>query len=156
MSDTYTEIYYHLVWTTKNREPMIVPPMEETLHTSIKAICRDARVTIHALNGLPDHVHLACTLPATVAAAPLMNKMKGGSAHLVNHLPEGRHPLAWQPGYGALTFARRDLKTIVAYLRCRLYPKSTAASWERYTLAKYGTLRHRAAFFQPRRGFVTF
>ena len=117
MSDTYTEVYYHLVWTTKNREATIVPQIEETLYASIKAICRDARVTIHALNGLPDHVHLACTLPTTAAVAPLMNKIKGSSAHLINHLPANRYPLAWQPGYGALTFARRDLKTIVTYIQ---------------------------------------
>ncbi len=117
MPDTYTEIYYYLVWTTKNREAMIVPQVEETLYVSIKAICRELRVTIHALNGMPDHVHLACTLPTTVAVAPLMNQVKGSSAHLINHLPRSRHPLAWQAGYGALTFARRDLKTIVAYIR---------------------------------------
>jgi putative transposase len=117
MSDTYTEIYYHFIWTTKNREAMITADMEAVLYTSIKAICRDLKVTIHALNGLPDHVHLACTLPTIVAPAPLMNKVKGISAHLVNHLPEGRHSFAWQPGYGALTFARRDLKTIVSYIQ---------------------------------------
>jgi len=117
MPDTYTEIYYHLVWTTKNREAMIVPEIEAVLYTSIKAICRDSRVITHALNGLPDHLHLACTLPTTVAVAPLMDKVKGSSAHLINHLPGGRHLLARQPGYGALTFARRDLKTIVAYIQ---------------------------------------
>ena len=96
---------------------MVVPEIEAALYANIKAVCRNLGVTIHALNGLPDHVHLACTLPTTVAVAPLMNKVKGSSAHLINHLPEGRYFLAWQPGYGALTFARRDLKTIAAYIQ---------------------------------------
>ncbi len=117
MSDTYTEIYYHLVWTTKKREPMIVPKMELLLYRSLHASCRDLGVTVHALNGLPDHVHLACSLPATVAVATLMHKIKGSTAHLINHLPEGRHALAWQPGYGALTFAQRELETIIGYIR---------------------------------------
>ena len=117
MPDTYTEIYYHLVWATKKREAMIVPEMETTLYVSIKAACRDSGATILALNGMPDHVHLACVLPTTVAVASLLNKVKGSSAHLINHLPGGRHALAWQPGYGALTFARRDLKRIMGYIQ---------------------------------------
>lgn len=117
MPDTYTEIYYHLVWATKLREEMIVPEIELTLYLDWKAVCRDLGVTIHALNTMPDHVPLACTLPATLAVADLVRKLKGGSAHLINHLPGERHALAWQPGYGALTFSRRDLPSVVSYVQ---------------------------------------
>jgi len=117
MADTYTEIYYHLVWTTKMREEMISPEVEASLYPCLKAICREKGVTVHALNGMPDHVHLACTLPTTVALADLMHRLKGSSAHLINHLPEGRLALAWQPGYGALTFAQRDLMRVTAYIQ---------------------------------------
>ena len=116
MADTYTEIYFHLVWATKKREEMITPEVAEVLYPCLKATCRDLKVTLHALNGMMDHVHLVCTLPATVAVAELMQRLKGGSAHLINHLPGGRHSLAWQPGYGALTFAGPDLKRVVAYV----------------------------------------
>ena len=115
MADTYTEIYHHLVWTTKMREEMITPEVEASLYPCLKAICREKGVTVHALNGMPDHIHLACTLPTTVALADLMHRLKGTSAHLINHLPEGR--LAWQPGYGALTFAQRDLMRVTAYIQ---------------------------------------
>lgn len=117
MADTYTEIYYHLVWTTKMREEMITWEVEAALYPCLKAICRKEGMTIHALNGMPDHVHLACTLPATVAVSDLMHNLKGSSAHLVNHLPGGRLALAWQPGYGALTFVGRDLARVTAYVQ---------------------------------------
>ena len=117
MSDTYTEIYYHFVWTTKKREAMITSEIKPLLYKSIQATCRDLRVTVHALNGMPDHVHLACTLPTDITVADLMQKIKGVSAHLINHVPAGRGSLAWQPGYGGLTFARRSLKQIMSYIQ---------------------------------------
>jgi putative transposase len=117
MSDTYTEIYYHLIWVTKLREAMITPEIEPILYINWKASCRDLGVTIHALNAMPDHVHLACTLPTTLAVANLVQKLKGNSAHLINHLSGERHALAWQPGYGALTFAKNDLPRVVAYVQ---------------------------------------
>ncbi len=117
MPDTYTEIYYHLVWTTKRREEMITPEVAAALYPCLKAICRKRGVTIHTLNGMPDHIHLACTVPTTIAVADLMHDLKGSSAHLINHLPGGRLALARQPGYGALTFTGRDLPRVMAYVQ---------------------------------------
>ncbi len=97
MSDTYTEIYYHLVWATKHREPMITTEVETPLFLCLKAICRDKGVPIHALNAMPDHVHLACTLPPTLALADLMHRLKGSASHLINHLPGEKQSLACGP-----------------------------------------------------------
>jgi putative transposase len=117
MSDTYTEIYYHLVWATKRREEMVTLEVEAVLYPCLKAICREKGVTIHALNAMPNHLHLACSLPANIALSDLVQRLKGSSAHLINHLPGGRLALAWQPGYGALTFAGRDLPRVTAYIQ---------------------------------------
>ena len=45
-----------------------------------------------------------------------METIKGALAHFINHRPEDETRLYWQSGYGALTFARRDLRRIVAYI----------------------------------------
>ena len=117
MSDTYTEIYYHLVWTTKMREEMITSEVAEALYPCLKAICPKQGVMIHALNGMPDHIHLACSLPTTARLSEVVQELKGSSSHLINHLPGGHLSLAWQPGYGALTFAGRDLPRIAGYIQ---------------------------------------
>ncbi len=114
--DTYTELYYHLVWSTRRREPLIVPEIQSDLYRYIRAKCREIKVFVHALNGLTDHVHLVCTIPTSVTVAQVMQQVKGASSHFINHRPNSNGGLQWQPGYGALTFARRDLNMVVQYV----------------------------------------
>lgn len=65
---------------------------------------------------MPDHVHLACTLPVYQVIPDFLELIKGSSSHFINHLPGSAYQLYWQTGYGALTFARRDLPRVVAYI----------------------------------------
>jgi REP-associated tyrosine transposase len=91
--------------------------MEAVLHRYIRHKCHELAVFVHALNSMPDHVHLACTLPTQVAIADFVEVIKGSSAHFVNHRPGSEERLYWQTGYGALTFSRRDLPRVVDYVR---------------------------------------
>ena len=115
MSDVYSEVFYHLVWATKQREPMIAPRMESLIYTYLRQKCGKLNVFTHALNGMHDHLHLACSIPPNLSVAECVKVLKGGSAHHINHLGLG-DPLCWQPGYGVLTFARRDLPRIMSYV----------------------------------------
>ena len=135
----YTEAYHHFVWATRKREHFITPEVERELYRYIRHLCKKAHVLIHALNGMPDHVHLAVTLPATLAPSILMHDVKGASAFLNNHLPGTNSCLYWQEGYGWLTFTQGDLPRIVRYVDNqkerhalgRLSPKlEYAADWE--------------------------
>ena len=112
----YMEAFHHFVWATRKREHFITAETERVLHRYIRQRCGGFRVAVHALNGMPDHVHLVVTLPATLAPADFMETIKGASAHFVNHLPEMEGCLHWQEGYGWLTFALDDLPRIVRYV----------------------------------------
>ncbi len=119
MAQTYTEVYYHFVWATKQREPTITPAVEELLYRYLRHKCRELCVDVHALNGLADHVHLCCTLPTTLCIADFMETLKGASARFINQQSEDTAALRWQPGYGALTFAKSDLSRVVAYIEAQ-------------------------------------
>jgi putative transposase len=115
MAGTYTELYYHLVWATKGRAPLIAPPLEPELYGYVRGKCSELHAFVHALHGTEDHTHLVCTLPPSLAVADFLHKIKGASSHFANQVL-GAGGSFWQPGYGALTFARRDLPRIVAYV----------------------------------------
>ena len=69
-----------------------------------------------AVNGMPDHLHVAVRLPATVTVAKYVEEVKGYAAYLVNHSASTPAHLYWQSGYGAVTFRKSDLPTVVRYI----------------------------------------
>lgn len=116
MADTYTELFYHVVWATKNREPMITSAMEPHLWAYLRDRCRDMEIEAHALNGISDPMHLVCSIPPKLSVADVMEKLKGSSAHFINHLTGHNFILRWQRGYSVLSFAKRDLPRVVNYV----------------------------------------
>ncbi len=117
---TYREYFYHFVWATKRRQPFITEQIEPRLHEYIRGKCGEMRVHLYAVNGTRDHVHLACSLPTTLSVSVFMKTIKGASAHFVNRLPDVEAGvgkcLYWQPGFGGMTYASRDLPRLVHYL----------------------------------------
>ena len=114
------EFFHHFIWATKGRQPFIAEELEPRLHEYIQ--CKRAEVNVHfyAVNGMPDHIHLACSVPPAVGVSGFLKRIKGGSAHFVNHLPDVRahvgRCLYWQPNYGGMTYTARDLPRIIRYL----------------------------------------
>jgi putative transposase len=116
VASNYTQLYYHFVWSTRDRQSLITPQVESHLYPCIRRKCETFRVLVLALNGMPDHVHLACSLPTHLAIADFVEAIKGSSAHYINHGPGSQDHLYWQGGYGALTFSKRDLPVVVRYI----------------------------------------
>lgn len=69
-----------------------------------------------AINGTADHVHMAVGLEPTVRLSDLVREVKSASAALINERRWALGRFHWQEGYGAFSFARRDLDTIVRYI----------------------------------------
>jgi putative transposase len=116
VSHTYVAFYYHFIWATKRREPVITAGVEPALNVHIRERCKEMGVFVYALDGVEDHRHLVCSVPPRLAVGEFMQKLKGGSSHYINHMPDGRFRLQWQVGYGGHTFSLRDLKRVVAYV----------------------------------------
>ncbi len=117
MSGTYSEVYYHVIWRTRQNEPYITTELEPHLYAYLRSRCAALGVFVHALGGIEDHIHLACSVPPSMSVSEAVKQLKGSSAHFVNHQPELDSRLYWQDGYGVLTFARRDLPRVVAYVQ---------------------------------------
>lgn len=114
----FCRLFYHVVWATKNREPVLVGMAAEMVERCLRATCQKHNVTVHGLCVMPDHVHLAVSVPPTLAVATLVSRLKGSSSHLLNHEPTLRQSaFAWQAEYGALTFGERQLPDVIAYIK---------------------------------------
>ena len=69
-----------------------------------------------------DHVHVVARLAATTSLAELVQRLKGGSAHDINHRRMLRLRLAWQAGYWAESLCPADLSPLLDYVRAQPGP----------------------------------
>ena len=125
--------YYHLVWATKDREPLITPQIEQRLHAYIVHKAGELDVLVYAINGRSDHVHLVVSVPPHVSVSQLVKQLKGSSPHDLNHQGLDRH-FAWQRGYGVLTLGQRQKADAEAYVRQQKehHGHATAVAWLEY------------------------
>ena len=115
-SRAYFELYYHITWHTKDSLQMITPEIEHHLYKYIRAkILETPGAAVHALGGVTEHLHIACSLPPVVQLGEWIGRLKGSSAHYINHNVRPKS-LQWQSGYGVVTFGKKDLAWVIDYV----------------------------------------
>ena len=115
----YWQLYYHIVWATKYREPTITPKREKALFNFMRSKAFGLGGYVHALNGTVDHVHLVASIPPKIAIARFVGQVKGVSSARYNE--EVREDFEtrfyWQESYGIFSFDKKRLPYIVEYVR---------------------------------------
>ena len=114
----YFRLFYHIVWATKERLPLITSENREPIYAAILAKVEECRGIVHALNGMPDHVHLVATLPPGRELSRIIGEIKGSSSHLASHLPGAGEdsPFQWQADYGVITISESHVPLVVRYV----------------------------------------
>ncbi len=112
----YWRLFYHLVWSTKGRMPLIDDSVNELLRRSFSAKCHDLKIVVHAIGTMADHIHLALSIPPSLAIATVVGQLKGVSSHLINQTGGLNEPFAWETEYAALSFGARNLSDVVSYV----------------------------------------
>ena len=113
----YSRLYYHLVWTTKNRLPLLTPEIESAVHGYLVAKASGLGATLFALGGTEDHVHLVASIPPSVAVAKFVGQIKAVASTKLNQSGISEETFHWQAEYGAFTFDAKRLPSYVAYVR---------------------------------------
>jgi len=129
--------YYHLVWGTKDRMPLILEDFESRLHNYIISKAREMEVIVLAINGTHDHVHAVVAIPPKISVSELVKHLKGSSAHYVNtSLLPGCH-FKWQRGYGCLTIGEKQKSIAETYVRNQKqhHDENSTNSWLEYSAA---------------------
>lgn len=116
--NVYSEINLHMTWHTKNNAPVLTERIEDRVHHYLEHEIRKTKnVFFHAVGGTDNHVHLAATIPPSLLISEWIGKLKGGSSFYINHEIANRKLLAWQDGYGVVSFGTKDLKWVIEYVK---------------------------------------
>jgi putative transposase len=107
-------IYAHLVFSTKDRHPMIDPAWKNNLYSYIAGIINNLQGEIVIINGTNNHLHILCRLPKDMDIATFLRNIKANSCKWVhqNHTNQ----FQWQEGYGAFSVGISNLDQVKSYI----------------------------------------
>ncbi|WP_439630813.1 IS200/IS605 family transposase [Gemmata sp.] len=116
MPQSYTSLYYHLVFSTRNREATISPEIGPRLYDYFGGLVRAERGVLLAVGGVSDHVHLLVRLSQTRAIADVMRVIKANASKWVHETFPNTAGVWWQGGYGAFTVGKSAVDEVEAYI----------------------------------------
>jgi REP element-mobilizing transposase RayT len=140
MPQTLSFNLVHIVFSTKNRAPLIHEDTIATLHAYLAGTARRLDCECYRAGGVNDHVHLAVKLATTKTAAKLVSEIKTGSSIWMKE--QGSRNFAWQRGYGLFSVSPADLAALIQYIdgqamhhRKRSFQDEMRAFFEKYRIA---------------------
>ena len=114
---SYISSYFHCVFSTKERRPLITPELRERLWPFLGGIARQNKMKAIEIGGVADHVHILISLPSTMAISKAMQLIKGGSSKWVHETFPDQRQFGWQDEYGAFSVSVSQLDKIIAYIQ---------------------------------------
>ena len=114
---SYISSYFHCVFSTKERRPLIPPTLRERLWPFLGGIARQNEMKAIEIGGMPDHVHILLSLPSTLSIAKAVQLIKGGSSKWVHDTFPEHRLFGWQAKYGAFSVSVSQLETIIQYIK---------------------------------------
>lgn len=115
-ASAFYQLYYHFVWATRQRLPLLTPTVEEAVASYIRFKCGELGYKLHAINGASDHLHLLVELTPTILVADVAKNLKGASSHFINKESGLGETLYWQDGYGVITLRQAETPKVARYI----------------------------------------
>ncbi|QJX00907.1 IS200/IS605 family transposase [Frigoriglobus tundricola] len=115
MPQSFASLYYHLVFSTKNREPTISPEIAPRLYDYIGALVRSEGGMVLAVGGIADHVHLLVRLRQDRSLSDVLRVVKANSSKWMHETFPDVRPVWWQAGSGRFSVSRCRIEKVTAY-----------------------------------------
>ena len=116
MSDSYTNLLYHVIFSTKDRRPLITPDYEVRLYDYIGGTLRRTGGISLQLNGTEDHVHLLAKLRPDRALSDVVCDLKANASGWLHDVFPTLEDFCWQRGYGAFTVSASHVERVCKYI----------------------------------------
>jgi putative transposase len=116
MPHSYTQLYYHLVFSTKDREPSLDADIRSRLYPFMAAGIAAEGGSATIINGTADHVHILARLRQDKALSDVLRSMKANSSGWIHKEFPLLKSFAWQAGYGAFTVSVSEVPKVRGYV----------------------------------------
>ena len=116
MGDSYTNLLYHIVFSTKDRRPLLTADCEVRLYDYIGGTIRDLGGICLALNGTEDHLHLLAKLRPDAALSDVLRRLKANASGWMHRVFPRLEDFTWQRGYAAFTVSHSHVRRVSHYI----------------------------------------
>jgi REP element-mobilizing transposase RayT len=116
MGQSLAKNYVHIVFSTKHRQELIFPPVEEELHAYLGGICKKLECHPIKVGRYTNHLHILCMLSKKIALMKLLEEVKSHSSKWIKTKGEAYENFYWQDGYGAFSVNPTEIDVVVSYI----------------------------------------
>ncbi len=116
MASTLTNLLYHIVFTTRKKQKLIIPALSVELYPYIGGIIREEKGKLLKIGGIINHVHILARFSASVSVSEMMRRIKGASSKWVNENSKSTSHFTWQRGYGAFSVSESSVENVISYI----------------------------------------
>ena len=116
MPQSLSSILIHLIFSTKNREPLLTPEIETELYPYLASIFNAMKSPALIINGTSDHLHMLFSLSRVVTIADIVEEVKTESSKWIKTKGREFRNFHWQSGYGAFSIGQSQVPTVKRYI----------------------------------------
>jgi REP element-mobilizing transposase RayT len=116
MSNTYSQIYIHIVFAVKGRMNLISENRREELQKYMTGIVTRRDQKLLAVYCMPDHTHVFVGMKPVLSISELARDIKAGSSKFINDNKWIQGKFSWQEGFGAFSHSHSKIDTVVKYI----------------------------------------
>ena len=117
MANTYSNLFYHIVFSTKGRFSFIDRQIEERIWAYIGGIARKREMTALQVGGIENHIHVLVLAKPVVAPSQIAQWLKGESSKWIHDEFPHLSKFGWQDGYGVFTVSQSQVPDVIEYIR---------------------------------------
>jgi len=128
----YKQIFYQIVFGTKNREMTISEAHCDELYRYIWGIVKNSNCKLYRINGVADHIHIFSDLNPSLSLADYVKKIKVSSSIWMKENDKFPDFNGWQDGYGAFTYSIREKDMIINYIKDQKNHHKTESFYDEY------------------------
>jgi len=117
MANTYTQLYFHIVFAVKGRKNLISIIWKNELYKYITGVISNKNQKLMIVNGMPNHIHLLISTKPNCNLSDLVRAIKANSSKWINENKFVKGKFEWQRGFGAFTVSQSGIKPVIEYIK---------------------------------------
>jgi len=114
---SYVRVWVHLVFATKNRNPLLTKDIRYKVYQHIMENCKEKSIYLQAINGYTEHLHCLISLGREQSIAKIAQLIKGESSFWINKMMLTNEKFIWQDDYYANSVSESNLKIVSNYIK---------------------------------------